>query len=81
MGSSHEHAVIFESRDIVDEELEYPRAELHTIAANARQDISAIAIPLADVSRYQRSILIWLKNICILMAVLVSVIFTAIVLV
>lgn len=59
MGSSHEHAVLFDARDIVDEEITSPRdefepAERDTVLANARQDISAIAMLLAGISARQR---------------------------
>ncbi len=48
MGFSHEGAVLFESRNIVDEELKNPReemssAEIHTVLANLRSDVSGIA--------------------------------------
>ena len=77
LGSSHEHAVLFESRDIVDEELKHPReemgrAEVHTVIANARTDISAIAILLSDISVQLRQCR-WLLVACLVVLAVIAV--------
>jgi hypothetical protein len=63
-GSSHEEAVLLHSRSIVEDELRHPRdafdeRELHTVLANARQDVSAITILLVSIARRQRRIERW----------------------
>lgn len=55
MGHSHESAIVFSARGIVDEEIAHPReefeiAELHTVIANAREDISALTMLASNVS-------------------------------
>ncbi len=77
MGYSREGAVLFESRDIVDEELKFPReemepAELHTVVANARQDISAIAILVSRISEQQRQCR-WLLAGCLVLLAIIAV--------
>ena len=74
-GSTHEAAVLFDAKTIVDEELENPRNalephELHTILANARQDISAIAILLSGISARQRRAERWMIVIALLLGAL-----------
>ena len=75
-GYSHEGALLFESRDIVDEELKHPReemgaAEIHTVIANARSDISAIAILLSGISAQQRQCR-WLLAACLGVLVIIA---------
>ena len=74
-GKSHESAVLLDSRSIVEEELENPRhelepAELHTIVANARQDISGMAILLSGISARQRQMQWLLVMVVVLLAVI-----------
>lgn len=77
MGFSHETAVLFESRNIVDEELENPReemspAEIHTVLANLRSDISGIAILMSDISKRQRQSR-WLIVACLVTLLIIAI--------
>lgn len=75
-GHSHEYAVIFDCQSIVDEELNYLRselepAELHTLLANARQDISAITILLSHISARQQEARKWVVSANVFLFLLV----------
>jgi hypothetical protein len=77
MGFSHEGSVLFESRDIVDEELKYPReemspAEVHTVLANLRADISGIAMLLSHISAQQRQCR-WLIAACLVVLGIIAI--------
>jgi hypothetical protein len=77
MGYSKENAIIFGCRDVVNDELQFPReemspAELHTLIANTRQDISAITILLSKVSAQQRQFR-WLLSACLLILSIIAI--------
>lgn len=77
MGFSHETAVLFESRNIVDEELKNPReemspAEIHTVLANLRSDISGIASLMSDISKRQRQSR-WLIAACLVTLLIIAI--------
>jgi len=77
MGFSHESAVLFQSRNIVDEELKNLReemspAEIHTLLANLRSDISGIAILMSEISNRQRQSR-WLIAACLLILVIIAI--------
>ncbi|MFY9184693.1 MAG: hypothetical protein WBJ45_07410 [Limnohabitans sp.] len=77
MGFSHEGAVLFESRNIVDEELKHPReemssAEIHTVLANLRSDVSGIAILMSDISKRQRQSR-WLIAACLFVLLIIAI--------
>lgn len=77
MGFSHEGAILFESRNIVDDELKYPReemspAEIHTVIANLRSDISGIAILMSNISSQQRQSR-WLIAACLFVLLIIAI--------
>lgn len=77
MGYSVENAILFGCKEIVDEELKFPReemspAELHTLIANTRQDISAITILLSKVSAQQRQFR-WILSACLLLLAIIAI--------
>jgi hypothetical protein len=60
-GLNHGNAVIWQARGIVDDEIRQPRdtlseEQLHTVIANAREDISALAMLTADIANRHRRI-------------------------
>lgn len=81
LGNSHESAIVFSSRNIVNQEIQSSRGklsadQLHTVISNTREDVSAITGLLASIGAQQRRIQ-WLLSGCLISLSIIAVAVTA----
>ena len=75
LGSSHAWSVFWQARGIVNEEIETARTELeteelHTVLANAREDVSGMAMLAVDAVNRQRRMDGWLIAAVLLLGII-----------